>query len=182
VNVHLEVTTILVRKVLRPRDKTKKFTHCRFLLKQTFWLFLHVLCYNIIRIIKFFTLSWFLINEQKLTDSSQNWVCLLRNAAPIKKAKKAKAVPLYATKALGERGIAPTHSWPQHYMGASGKRRSVPIVQEAGWAAEPVWTERLEEKSFRLCRGSNLDRPVVQPIARHYTGWATQCYWESILK
>jgi hypothetical protein len=24
----------------------------------------------------------------------------------------------------------------------------VPIVQEAGWAPEPVWTKRLEEKSF----------------------------------
>jgi hypothetical protein len=33
----------------------------------------------------------------------------------------------------------------------------VPIVQEAGWAPEPVWTQRLEEKSSRLCRGSNLD-------------------------
>jgi hypothetical protein len=42
-------------------------------------------------------------------------------------------------------------------------------VQEAGWAPEPVWTQRLEEKSFRLCRGSNLDRPVVHPVARHYT-------------
>jgi hypothetical protein len=24
----------------------------------------------------------------------------------------------------------------------------VPIVQEVGWAQEPVWTQRLEEKSF----------------------------------
>jgi hypothetical protein len=24
----------------------------------------------------------------------------------------------------------------------------VPIVQEAGWAPEPVWTQKLEEKSF----------------------------------
>jgi hypothetical protein len=45
----------------------------------------------------------------------------------------------------------------------------VTIVQEAGWAPEPVWTQRLEEKSFRLCRGSNLDHPVVQSVARHYT-------------
>jgi hypothetical protein len=50
----------------------------------------------------------------------------------------------------------------------------VPIVQEAGWAQEPVWTQRLEEKKI-LCpyRGSNPDRPVVQPVARHYTDWAT---------
>jgi hypothetical protein len=26
----------------------------------------------------------------------------------------------------------------------------VPIVQEAGWASEPVWTQRLEEKSLPL--------------------------------
>jgi hypothetical protein len=32
--------------------------------------------------------------------------------------------------------------------------------------------QRLEEKSFRLCRGSNPDRPVVQPVVRHYTAWA----------
>jgi hypothetical protein len=29
-----------------------------------------------------------------------------------------------------------------------GKGPTVPIVQEAGWAPEPVWTQRLEEKSF----------------------------------
>jgi hypothetical protein len=52
---------------------------------------------------------------------------------------------------------------------APGKGPPVPIVQEAGWAPEPVWTQRLEEKSFRLCRGSNLDRTVVQPVARHHT-------------
>jgi hypothetical protein len=29
-----------------------------------------------------------------------------------------------------------------------GKGPPVPIVQEAGWAPEPVWARRLEEKSF----------------------------------
>jgi hypothetical protein len=53
-------------------------------------------------------------------------------------------------------------------------RPTVPIVQDAGWAPEPVWTHRLEEKSYCLCQGSNLDRPVVQPVARHYTDWATR--------
>jgi uncharacterized membrane protein len=52
---------------------------------------------------------------------------------------------------------------------ASGKGPSVPIVQEAGWAPEPFWSQTLEEISFRLCRESNLDHPVVQPVARHYT-------------
>jgi hypothetical protein len=30
----------------------------------------------------------------------------------------------------------------------SGKGPPVPIVQEAGWTPEPVWTQRIEEKSF----------------------------------
>jgi hypothetical protein len=29
-----------------------------------------------------------------------------------------------------------------------GERTPVPIVQEAGWAPEPIWTQRLEEKPF----------------------------------
>jgi hypothetical protein len=52
---------------------------------------------------------------------------------------------------------------------APGKGLPVPIVREARWAPELVWTQKLQEKSFRLCRGSNLDRPVVQPVARHCT-------------
>jgi hypothetical protein len=31
---------------------------------------------------------------------------------------------------------------------APGKGLPVPIVQEAGWASETVWTQRLQEKSF----------------------------------
>jgi hypothetical protein len=57
---------------------------------------------------------------------------------------------------------------------APGKGPQVPIVQEDGWAPEPVWTQGVQETSFRLCRGSNLDRQVVQPVARHYTDWATR--------
>jgi hypothetical protein len=36
-----------------------------------------------------------------------------------------------------------------------------PIVQEAGWASELVWTQSLEEKFFLLYWGSNRGRPVV---------------------
>jgi hypothetical protein len=50
-----------------------------------------------------------------------------------------------------------------------GKGPPVPIVQWAVRAPEPVWTRRLQEKSFRLCREWNLDRPDIQPVARHYT-------------
>jgi hypothetical protein len=50
-----------------------------------------------------------------------------------------------------------------------GKEPPVPIVQEAGWAPEPVWTQRLEGKSS----ASVGDRtPAVQPVVRHYTDWA----------
>jgi hypothetical protein len=48
-----------------------------------------------------------------------------------------------------------------------------PTGQEAGWATEPVWTQRLEELSSCLCRESNLDCPVVQSVVRHYTDWTT---------
>jgi hypothetical protein len=74
---------------------------------------------------------------------------------------KGKTVPLHAMEALGGRGaIVPTHSRPRHQMGVSGQRHApaallppgkgppVPIGQEAGWAPEPVWTQRIEEKSF----------------------------------
>jgi hypothetical protein len=91
---------------------------------------------------------------------------------------KAKAVLLHAMEALGGRvSIAPTHSRPRHKMGISGQRHTrprfapgkgppVPIGQEAGWAPEPVWTQRLQEKSFRLCHESNLYRLVVRSEAR----------------
>jgi hypothetical protein len=62
--------------------------------------------------------------------------------------------------ALGGRGgVAPTHSaldggeWSASRPGRAlppGKGPPVPIVQEARWAPEPVWTQRLEEKSFAL--------------------------------
>jgi hypothetical protein len=51
-----------------------------------------------------------------------------------------------------------------------GKGLPVPIVQEAGWAPEPVWTQRLEAKSS----ASVGDRtPIVQSVVRHYTDLAT---------
>jgi hypothetical protein len=55
---------------------------------------------------------------------------------------------------------APAALYPQ------GKDPPVPIVQEAGWASELVWTQRIQKKSF----ASVEDRtPVVQSVVRHYT-------------
>jgi hypothetical protein len=49
----------------------------------------------------------------------------------------------------------------------------VPTVQEAGWDPEPVWTQRLEEKSS----ASVEDRtPVVRSVVRHCTDWATPAH------
>jgi hypothetical protein len=62
-----------------------------------------------------------------------------------------------------------------------GERTPVPIVQEVGWAPELVWTQRLQEKSFRPCQGLNLNPRVIQPETRHYTDWATQLTEEFVL-
>jgi hypothetical protein len=96
---------------------------------------------------------------------------------------KPKAVPLHATKTLGGEEYSSYSfsaldegEWSASRSGSvlrPGKGPPVPIVQEDGWASEPVWTQRLEEIYFRFCRGSNLYRPVVQPVVRHYTAWAT---------
>jgi hypothetical protein len=60
----------------------------------------------------------------------------------------------------------------QHHAPAAptGKGPPVPIGQEAGWAPEPVWTQRLEEKSSASVGEWT---PVVQSVVRHYTDWAT---------
>jgi hypothetical protein len=47
-----------------------------------------------------------------------------------------------------------------------GKGTSVLTGQEAGWASELVWTQKLEEKSFFPARDRT---PVVQSAVRHYT-------------
>jgi hypothetical protein len=47
-----------------------------------------------------------------------------------------------------------------------GKRLPVPIVQEAGWAPELVWTQTLQEKSFVSPANRTM---VVQSVIRQYT-------------
>jgi hypothetical protein len=66
--------------------------------------------------------------------------------------------------------------WPASHPGRAlhpGKGSPVPIGHEAGWASEPVWTQRLEEKFFASAGDRILDRPVVQSVVRHYNGLAT---------
>jgi hypothetical protein len=93
----------------------------------------------------------------------------------------AKVVPLNATKTLGGRGDS-SYSFSTSALDGGewsvsrpgrvltlGKGPSLPTVQEAGWAPEPVWTTGYRKNPFASAGGSNLDRPVVQPVARHYT-------------
>jgi hypothetical protein len=64
-------------------------------------------------------------------------------------------------------------------MGVSGQRHASAVLYprgkeprypEAGWAPEPVWTQRLQEKSSAFVGDRT---PVVQSVVRHCTDWAT---------
>jgi hypothetical protein len=65
----------------------------------------------------------------------------------IYKVKKGKAVPLHAMEALGGRGVSGQRHAPAALL-PPGKGPPVHIGQEDGWAPEPVWRQRIEEKSF----------------------------------
>jgi hypothetical protein len=97
--------------------------------------------------------------------------------------KKGKEVPLRSIEAhLGDRRYSSysflTSALEGGEWAASRPDRSlppqkeppVPIVQEAGWAPGPVWTQRLEGKSS-ACVGDRT--PAVQSVVRHCTDWAT---------
>jgi hypothetical protein len=66
-------------------------------------------------------------------------------------------------------------------MGVSGQLHAsaVPypgewtIKQDAGWAPEPVWKQRIEEKSSASIRDQT---PDVQSVVRHYTDWAAPAF------
>jgi hypothetical protein len=125
------------------------------------------------------------ISNQKLTKrhatagligSEEYCIWLHRALSPT----NSKDVPLHAMEALGGRGNSPSFLTSALDGGEGSESRPgralapVPIGQEAGWASKLVWTQRIQEKSFRLCRGSKMYRSVIQPVARHYTDWATR--------
>jgi hypothetical protein len=60
-------------------------------------------------------------------------------------------------------------SHPGHAL-PPGKEPPVPIGQEAGWAPEPVWKQRVEEKSSASVRDWT---PVVLSVVSHFPDWAT---------
>jgi hypothetical protein len=59
-----------------------------------------------------------------------------------------------------------------------GKGPPVPIVQEAGWAPEPVWAQRLEEKSSTPAGDRTSDHLVVHSVARHWTDRLHKVKWQ----
>jgi hypothetical protein len=84
--------------------------------------------------------------------------------------------------ALGGRGgITPTHSRPRHYMGVSGQHyapgralspgKGPPGTHCTGGWVGPRAGLDTKARGKIICprRGSNPDRPVVQPEVRHYT-------------
>jgi hypothetical protein len=51
-----------------------------------------------------------------------------------------------------------------------GKRPRYPLDRRLGWAPEPVWMQRLEEKSSASVRDRTL---VIQSVVSHFSDWAT---------
>jgi hypothetical protein len=57
----------------------------------------------------------------------------------------------------------------------------VSIGEEVGWTPESAWTIWRSENSWP-CRDSNSDPSVVQPLASHYTDYATETHMQELCK
>jgi hypothetical protein len=93
---------------------------------------------------------------------------------------KIKAVPLHATKTLGERRYSP-YSFSTSAL--DGGECSASCLGErnpgthctGGWVGPRACLDTEARGKIRcLYQGSNLDRLVVQLVARHYTDWDTR--------
>jgi hypothetical protein len=68
-------------------------------------------------------------------------------------------------------------------MGVSGQRHASAALYPRGKNPRYPLDRRLggpqtgldagARRKIRPCRGSNPDRPIVKPVVRHYTAWAT---------
>jgi hypothetical protein len=92
--------------------------------------------------------------------------------------KYKKAFPHYTYGGARGRGlIAPTHSRYRYYMGVSDQRHALAVIYFRGkYPRYPLYRRlgsraglEIRGKILCLCWGSNLDNPVVQSVARHYT-------------
>jgi hypothetical protein len=83
---------------------------------------------------------------------------------------------------LGERMYSSYSFMTSALDGLSGQRHAPAALYPGERTPGPHWTEgwvgpragldtETRGKIRCPCRGSNLDRPVVQPVARHYTDW-----------
>jgi hypothetical protein len=108
---------------------------------------------------------------------SCNWILLGSGKS------EGKAVPLRSIEAhLGDRRYSSYSfltsaleggEWSASRSGRAlppDKEPPVPTVREAGWAPQPVWTQRVEKKS---CASVGDRTPAVQSVVRHCTDWAT---------
>jgi hypothetical protein len=103
----------------------------------------------------------------------------------LKSKKKVKQSRYTPWRRLGERRyIALTHSRPQHWMvwvvsvtprpSFTPGERTPSTHCTGGWVGLSAGLDtEARGKLLCLCLGSNLFRPVVQSVARHYTDWAT---------
>jgi hypothetical protein len=56
-----------------------------------------------------------------------------------------------------------------------GKDPRYPLDRRLGGPSEPVWTQGLEEKSSAPVGDRT---PIVQPVVRYYTAWATAALFQ----
>jgi hypothetical protein len=98
-----------------------------------------------------------------------------------------KAVPLHAMEALGGERRYSSYSFLASALDGGERSASRPgrafTPRErtpgthctGGWVGLRAGLDtKVTGKILCPCRGSTLDRPVVQPVARHYTAWATR--------
>jgi hypothetical protein len=117
--------------------------------------------------------NWYEWNKHVLSEHMFSCSCV----------SKSKAVPLRAMEALGgERYSSYSFTtsaldrgeWSASHPGRAftpGERTCGTHCTGCWVGPEPVWTQRLEEKCFAPAGNRT---PIVQPVVRHYTDWATR--------
>jgi hypothetical protein len=132
--------------------------------------------------------KWILIPEASprcVCSLHQLWMKVENRAALSRLPLKLKPSHYTPRNSLGGDDIAPTHPRPRHKMGwvviVTRRPRIRPGEKTLGTHCKGGWVGpragldiEVRGKVLCLCWGSNLDRPVVQPVARHYTDWATR--------